>query len=125
MIGSAAPGAEVPLSSVTGLESGSILRVRARADGLAGDLEWNWVVELEGASSGTDEVVVTPLDDTRSVMDISLAKAGVYNIMVRVKGASPCRDGFQHPAVRAPSAPSFIFRVTPPAGSVATGRAPH
>jgi hypothetical protein len=118
VLGAASAETDVPLSSVSGLESGSVLRLRARAEGFTGVPVWDdWIVELEGAPPGSPEVIVTPLDDTLAVVDISLSKPGVYNITARLEGASQCRPAFAHPSVRDRSAASFIFRVTPPPGS--------
>jgi hypothetical protein len=102
---------------VNGLESGTTLRVKARAEGFSGQPEWSWTVDLEGAAAGARAVEVTPLDDTAEIIDISLSRPGVYNITAAAKGASQCRTAFQHQTVREPSAATFVFRVTPPVGS--------
>jgi hypothetical protein len=117
VLGAAGPGAEVPLGSVAGLESGTTLRLKARAEGFSGQAEYAWTVEIEGAAAGARAVELLPLDDTAQVIDVSLSRPGIYNISAAVKSVAQCRAAFQHQSVREPSSAAFVFRVTPPPGS--------
>jgi hypothetical protein len=104
--------------SFSGLQAGplSLLRVRAQVSGHAGVPAWIWLVRLAGGQSLAD-INFTPVDSAGDTIDIKLEAPGRYEIEARIDGAPECDRSPVLVTVDPPQTPSFLFRVTPPAGS--------
>jgi hypothetical protein len=117
----AQPGSFVQTSLVPNdhFEAGpsAVLRLVASVNGYAGALpvKWHWIVSMSPLPSMLTPLW-TPVDDTGSSVDVSIAAKGTYSLEVRIDGTT-CDSGPSVIMVGAPQAPSFLFRVTPPSAS--------
>ncbi len=114
----------VPTTSFDGLQSGSVLRLRAMLQGYTGP--WTWTVSVvpshtpsatTSASKSGDTITPTLVDATGSIVDIQLSVPGDYTVTPQAPD-STCKFGDGRPIrVAEPAVPQYLFRATPPSSS--------
>jgi hypothetical protein len=95
----------------------STLEMQASVSGYTGTPTWQWSVEMTTGTASTP-VPVTLADDTGARVEVPLPTPGKLAIRALIAGAPQCNREPSVYQINAPQTPTFVFRVTPPSGSM-------